>query len=336
MASRDSANRFPVRPPADVGIILSYRCVSGCKHCIYNCGPGWGLESMPAELLWQALETVAGWSPRPQVHLTGGEPFLHYPVLLEGVRIAAELGVTVYLETSAAWCVDETKTRARFAELQEAGLAAVLISCSPYHAEKIPPIRTVQAVRAALGVFGPRGVIVYQPEFLQLVQEFGLEQPTMLDRYRERYGAEGARQILWGAYGIISGGRAGYKLGHLVDPQPVEAFSGENCGGDILFAQHSHMDLYGNYIPAFCGGMVAADWRAEDPLARPYPEVVELCIEQGPYGLFEMAHGTYDYRPLPGGYAGKCHLCVDVRWHLVRVKGDDYPELRPAGFYENV
>jgi hypothetical protein len=63
---------------------------------------------------------------------------------------------------------------------------------------------------------------------------------------------------------------------------------------------------------------------------------VELLIERGPYGLFELAQGRYDYRPLPGGYAGKCHLCVDVRWHLVRIKGDDYPELRPGGFYENI
>jgi hypothetical protein len=37
---------------------------------------------------------------------------------------------------------------------------------------------------------------------------------------------------------------------------------------------------------------------------------------------------------LPDGYAGKCHLCVDVRRHLVRRGG--FPELRPAAFYENI
>jgi len=28
---------MPVLSPEDVGIILSYRCHSACKHCLYNC-----------------------------------------------------------------------------------------------------------------------------------------------------------------------------------------------------------------------------------------------------------------------------------------------------------
>jgi hypothetical protein len=294
------------------------------------------MEAMSREMLRQALETLADWDRPPQVHLTGGEPFIFFDLLLEGTRMAAELGITVYAETGASWCADEGAARERFVALRDAGMAAVLISCSPFHAERIPPERTLRAVRTALGAFGPRGVIVYLPEFLRVVQQFGLERPTPIDRYEEMLGAEQAGQLLWGGYGIISGGRAGYKLGHLVEPQPAEAFAEENCAANILYAHHSHMDLYGNYIPAFCGGLTAADWRREDPLGRPYPELVELLIESGPFGLFEMAQKRYDYRPLPGGYAGKCHLCVDVRWHLVRVKGDDYPELRPVGFYENV
>jgi hypothetical protein len=326
----------PIRPPRDVGIILTYRCHSGCKHCLYNCGAAWGMEAMSREMLRQALEILAGWDRPPQVHLTGGEPFIFFDLLLEGTRMAAELGITVYAETDAMWCTDDERARERFGALRDAGMAAVLISCSPFHAEKIPPVRTVRAVRTALGVFGPRGVIVYLPEFIQVVQQFGLERPTPITRYEELLGVEQASQLLWGGYGIIAGGRAGYKLGHLVEPQPAEAFADESCAGNIVYAHHSHMDLYGNFIPAFCGGLTVADWRSEDPLKRPYSELVELLIESGPVGLFEMAQKRYEYRPLPGGYAGKCHLCVDVRWHLVRVKGDDYPELRPVGFYENV
>ena len=291
---------------------------------------------MSVATLRQALETLASWRTRPQVHLTGGEPFLFFDLLLEGARMAAELNITCYLETSAHWCVDQNRTAERFAALREAGLNAVLISCSPFHAERVPPIRTLRAVRAALEIFGPRQTIVYRPEFLQIVQQFDLERPTPISRYEEEFGLEGARRILWEGYGIISGGRAGYKLGHLAPCRPAEAFAGENCAGNILLAHHSHIDLYGNYIPAFCGGLAAADWRTEDPLQRPYPELVELLIKRGPYGLFEMAQKRYDYRPLPGGYAGKCHLCVDVRWRLAQVKADDYPELRPAGFYENI
>jgi len=325
-----------VAPPRDIGIILSYRCHSGCKHCLYNCGPRWSKEPMSIDVLRRALETVAGWPNPPQVHLTGGEPFLFFDLLLEGTRMAADLGITAYVETSAMWCVDEDVAGERFRRLRDAGLSAVLVSCSPFHAVKIPPIRTLNAVRAALQVFGSSRTIVYLAEFLQIVQQFDLESPTPLERYEEQFGAERASQILWGGYGIISGGRAGYKLGHLVECQPAEVFGEENCAGNILYAPHSHMDLYGNYIPAFCGGLTAADWHIEDPFQRPHPELVELLIEHGPYGLFAMAQERYDYRPLPGDYAGKCHLCVDVRWHLAEVKPDDYPELRPVSFYENI
>lgn len=116
---------------------------------------------MSPETLRQALEAVLVWPQIPQVHLTGGEPFLHFPLLLEGARLTTELGISAYVETSGAWCTDEDEAVERFAALRRAGLQAALVSCSPFHVERIPPARTLHAVRAALEVFGPRRVTVY-------------------------------------------------------------------------------------------------------------------------------------------------------------------------------
>jgi len=324
--------------PEDVGIILTYRCHSGCKHCLYNCGPRWKNEAMSPETLRQALEAITMWPQRPQVHLTGGEPFLHFPLFLEGARVAAELGIVAYVETSASWCTDADEATERFRALREAGLQAVLISCSPFHAERIPPIRTMRAVRAALDVFGRHRVTVYLPQFLDVVQRFDLERPTPLSRYEEEFGAEDAHRILWEGYGIISGGRSGYALGHLVDRYPAAAFARESCAGTLLYAQHSHFDLYGNFISGFCGGLAVGDWHElgqvlDDFQAGRYPPLVEVLIERGPYGLCELAREAYGYQPLDEGYTGKCHLCVDVRRHLV--ERGEFPELRPQGFYEH-
>jgi len=324
--------------PQDVGIILTYRCHSGCKHCLYNCGPRWEKETMSPQTLRQALEAVTIWPQTPQVHLTGGEPFLHFPLLLEGARLATELGIPAYVETSASWCTDEDEAIECFTALREAGLQAVLVSCSPFHAERIPPIRTLRAVRVALDVFGARRVTVYLPEFLDVVQRFDVERPTPLSRYEEEFGIQGARRILWQGYGIISGGRSGYHLGHLVDRHPAAAFAGANCAGEILHAHHSHFDLYGNFISGFCGGLTVGDWRAlpqvlDDFQVGHYPPLVEVLVERGPYGLLELAQDEYRYQPLTEGYTGKCHLCVDVRLHLV--EAGDFAELRPLGFYEH-
>jgi hypothetical protein len=329
---------MPVLSPRDVGIILTYRCHSACRHCLYNCGPAWDKEPMPRETLRQALQAVTTWPRAPQVHFTGGEPFLHFGLLLEGVRLATDMGITTYVETSAQWCLDQGEAVERFQTLKDAGLQAVLISCSPFHAEKIPPSRTLSAVQAALEVFGSEGLILYLPDFLRVIQAFDLDRPTPLSRYEEEFGVEGARRILWQGYGIISGGRSGYELGHIAPRYDAEAFAQADCALDILYAQHSHLDLYGNYISGFCGGLSVGDWHDLPQLRLDfgqgrYPPLVEVLVERGPYGLLELARKGYGYQPLPDGYAGKCHLCVDLRRHFA--KTGHFAELRPPGFYAN-
>jgi len=329
---------MPVLSPRDIGIILSYRCHSGCKHCLYNCGPRWEKEPMSTETLREVLEAVTLFPSAPQVHFTGGEPFLHFPLLLEGVRLASELGIPRYVETSGSWCIDLSEAVERFRVLQEAGLQGVLISCSPFHAESIPPARTTRTLRAAVQVFGSDRVTLYLPEFLEVIQLFDTERGTPLSHYVERFGLEGARRILWQGYGIISGGRSGYELGHLAPRYPVETFADTDCAMDILYAHHSHLDLYGNFISGFCGGLAVGDWHelpqlSDDFRAGRYPPLIEILVERGPYGLCEMAQSRYGYQPLSDGYTGKCHLCVDVRRHLIEIA--DFAELCPPGFYAN-
>lgn len=325
--------------PDDVGVILTYRCHSSCGHCIYNCGPKWKKEAMSPEMLRQALEAMTIWPRRPQVHLTGGEPFLHFDLLLEGTRIATELGIFAYLETSGSWCTDEDETIERFKALKEAGLKFVLISCSPFHAERIPPIRTLRVASAAITVFGPQRVTIYQAQFLDLMKRFGVDRSTPLSRYEEEFGTEEAYRLLWQGFGVISGGRSGYALGHLVPKRPAEAFAGENCAGTLLYAGHSHFDLYGNFVPGFCGGLAVGDWRVLDQVLDDFqadrlPPLIEILVNRGPYRLMQMAQEDHGYEPLEEGYTGKCHLCVDVRRHLA--KAGEFEELRPQGFYENL
>lgn len=321
----------------DVGIIMSYACPSACRHCVYNCGPHRKAKITP-ELLYEALRVLSLHSYPPQVHLTGGEPFLDFDLLCTGVRMASELGLNVYLETSAVWCVDEDVALDYFIALRQAGLKALLISCSPFHAEHIPPARTVRALRAARCVFPFDRVWGYRTEFLDMMRSFSLRTPTPLSRYVEHFGLQAARRILWQGYGIIAGGRAGDALDFLAPHDPASHFAAQNCSAELLYAPHSHMDLHANFIPAFCGGISLGNWHTSPNLladfqAGLYPPLVKILLEHGPYGLMLWAQEQYAYRPRANGYAGKCHLCVDVRRHLVQA--GSFAELQPLDFYES-
>lgn len=325
--------------PSDLGIILTYRCQCACRHCLYCCGPQWEKEPMSRDELRRALEAARQFPTTPQVHLTGGEPFLCFDLLLEGAAMASELGIFAYAETSASWCTDRDEAASKFERLRDAGLQAMLISCSPFHAEKIAASRILTAAEASIDVFGPHRTMVYLPDFIKVLQLFGTDRPVPLSKYEEVLGPEKAALILWEGYGIISGGRSGYGLGRFADRQPAEAFSMDHCEGQVLYAHHSHFDLYGNYISGFCGGLRVGDWHALSEVRSQfgngrYPSLVAELIDRGPYGLYLLAGERYGYRGLEEGYAGKCHLCVDVRRHLNAA--GDYEELRPPGFYENL
>jgi len=320
--------------PLDLGLILSYQCQAECAHCLYNCGRGWRDWMDPSEI-WAAFDAMASWNHRFQVHITGGEPFLRFDLLCEAVRAASAHGIPCYVETNAGWCVRESTVRKRFERLRQLGLRAVLISCSPFHAETIPLAHVERAFRIAHEFFDQ--VILYLPEWFRLLADQAEETPIPLESWISAYGAERAGRLFWEGYGLIPGGRSAYRLGSLADKRPTEAYKGQACSRELLYAPHSHFDLYGNFIPAFCGGLRLGDWHSLDDLMVAYqheetPELIGRLIQGGPFGLSEWAAEAHGYRERPEGYVGKCHLCVDVRRHLSSLVQDD--ALAPQGFYQ--
>ncbi len=330
-----------LRPFDSCGLMLSYRCQCGCRHCVYACGPRWK-EWMSKDQLEALLKGISKtWQNPRGLHLAGGEAFLNFPLLLYGVEKCQELGLPIeYVETNAGWCVSEEEGRQRFSLLKEAGLRRVLISVSPFHAETIPLKRTLAAIKIAEEVFGPGNVIVYISSFIELIARFSTEKPVPLSAWIKTYGREGAGRLFWQGYALIPGGRAGIELGPLA-PQRFspEAFRGETCLQEILLSRHGHFDPYGNYIPLFCGGLTLGEIGEDLPRFvahfdyRKRP-LTRILIEEGPYGLYLWAQKEFGFKPSQEGYAGKCHLCVEVRHFLV--EQDEFPELAPRAFYQNL
>jgi hypothetical protein len=325
--------------PRDLGLILSYHCQSRCAHCLYNCHPGWD-DWMAPDAVEQVLQKTRDvWGKTFRVHLTGGEPMLNFPLTLEAAYIARKLEIPTYLETNAGWCRDPNMAEKRFHQLREAGVSTILLSVSPFHQAAIPLKRTLTGISAARAVFGVDRVIIYQAEWLVEMSRFSHQKPIPLSRYDEIYGEAEAAVHLWQGFGLISGGRAGVTLGEKLNKHPVSDFEGLRCQSELAYAGHSHLDLYGNFVPAFCGGISLGDWHDLDQVVADFragevSTMIATLLEAGPFGLYRQAAGMVGFEADPAGYAGKCHLCVDVRRALVET--GRFPEnLQPVKFYES-
>lgn len=324
-------------PIRSAGIILSYKCNSRCRHCLYACGREWS-DWIDVEDGRRILEGMAATAPYVNgVHFAGGEAFLDFPRLLKLVQTATELHLPIdYVETNAGWVVDDDSAREKLEALRRAGLSCLLVSASPFHAEYIEPARTIRLIELAAEVFGAGGVIIWLAEFLRQIAGVRTEGLIPFEEFIEIYGSRAASQAA--AYGgaMVPGGRAGMRLKDYMRLYPVQTFYRERCQSELLRSGTGHFDLYGNYIPASCTGIGIKDARDLPGMLRDfnpadYPIVDTLC-SKGLGALVELASARFGFEPAPEGYAGKCHLCVDLRRSIAQ-KTDQFKELSPLQFY---
>lgn len=267
------------------------------------------------------------------LHFTGGEPFLNFELLLKGVHWAEKLGIpSTFVETNCYWCRDDGLTHERFQTLKNAGLKGLLISVNPFISEEVPFEWTARAVRVGEEIFG-RALIVYQSFFYHQFKSQGIKGTLSFEDYLKTFGLESLNFIE-----LIPMGRAVYTLGDLFRGYRAECFFGQRCREELQNPNHVHFDNYGNYMTSFCAGITVRtlreleqDQREIDLEAYPVVRALATGIEE----LFEMATREFDYREREGGYISKCHLCLDIRSHLVQ-KGAQFKELRPLEFYTHL
>ena len=171
-------NRLLIPEPFSGGILLSYKCSSTCRHCMYACSPGWDADWLTVKDAEAILSQFAKILPRKYpypgrigvnegIHFTGGEPFLNFDLLLQLTEVAHRFEIpSTFVETNCFWCGSDETTREKLVALKHAGLDGILISANPFILEQIPFERTERAVRISQEVFGSN-VIVYQGFFYE-------------------------------------------------------------------------------------------------------------------------------------------------------------------------
>ena len=135
-------------------------------------------------------------------------------------------------------------------------------------------------------------------------------------------------------------GRLPYQLGYLFKKHPAQSFFGQSCSERLTSPHHVHIDNYGNYIPGFCGGISMGKIYKLDQLlvegieSDKYP-ILNYLINDDFEAFFQFAQ-DFGYQQPKDGYFSKCHLCVDIRKHLVTNTKQKFKELEPEEFYKHI
>lgn len=178
-------------------------------------------------------------------------------------------------------------------------------------------------------MFGARNVIIYQPFFYNQFRRLEINGTMRFERYLD-VGGHGLQHVE-----LFPNGRVPHKLGHLYRHHPAEMFLGSSCERELIRDWHVHIDNECDYIPGYCGGLSLGDARDLGALNNgidldQYPVLRALLTDLEELLLLGLEFGYQEQE----GYVSKCHLCVDIRRHLVA--HGDFQELKPEGFYRHL
>jgi hypothetical protein len=228
------------------------------------------------------------------IYFEGGEPFLYYPVMVRGIRMAADRGYSVGAVTNAYWASDLEDALEWLRPLS--GLIEDLSVSSDLYHESEPVGLKAKAAAEAAGKLGiPCGAIsIAQPE--------------------EHDGAASSGQLPPGKSSVMYKGRAAARLADRAAQKPWSDFT--DCPyEDLEEPGRVHVDPFGNLhicqgisvgnlfatpLAGICESYDVGAHPITGPLHRGGP--VELVKR---YGL-----------PRKDTYADACHLCYEARLSL--------------------
>jgi hypothetical protein len=295
---------------SQIHLLLTYRCNLACDHCFLYCGPraqGTFTREQIAEILDQAEELgTIEW-----IYFEGGEPFLVYPLMIEGIRMAGARGFKTGIVTNGNWAVSDEDARIRLEPLRELGIADLSMSNDGFHGSGRADARVKTAIRAARGLDLPVNTIT-------------VEGPTVAGDGGEDRGKGAA--IIGGD--VVFRGRAADRLTGGLPSSPSRAFT-ECPYEDLETPERVHVDCFGNV--QFCQGLsIGSLW--ETPLSRLFAayraQSHPICgplVEGGPARLAE----TYGFASEDSAVTA-CHLCFVIRRALI----DRFPDcLTPRQVY---
>ncbi|MFH2006300.1 MAG: radical SAM protein [bacterium] len=292
-----------------VHVVVSYRCTDACHHCFVFSGAH-QRATFSLGRLRSFLDQVRRVPSVRWVYFEGGEPFLFYPMLLEAVSHATQLGLATCVVTNGYWITSERDVGIYLRPLVAAGLKRLQISVDKLHRYK-----RLEHMQSQL---------MEQCRNHRLTCQFlGVEVP---EANAEPTETREGRPVTGGE--VMFRGRA---ASYLAEDQALWQWdSFDECPHELLDdPMRVHVDPHG-YVH-LCQGIIIGNVDGEnldailasfEPQTHP---IVGPLVRGGPAG-FVQEYGLEHQE----GYADACHLCYSCRAQLL----ERFPEeLGPPSVY---
>ena len=293
-------------------VLLTYQCTFECDHC-FAWGSPWQSGTLTLTQIRQILGQAADTGSITQIYFEGGEPFLYYPVLVQAVEIAHQMGFEVGVVSNAYWAIsleDALEWLRPFA----GRLVDLSVSSDLFHYDEWMSRQASNAMTASAMLEIPTGVIsIAAPDEKETQSSLG-----MISTSTE---GEAASKIMYR-------GRAALKLAVKAPQYPAQSFN-ECPFEDLRSPGRLHLDPLG--FLHICQGISLGNL-FEKPLREiwadyhPDQHPITGPLLQG--GPAELAR-RYEITQFPEA-ADACHLCYLVRQAL----RDRFPQvLTPDQMY---
>ena len=279
-----------------IHILLTYRCTYECDHCFLHCGPHRaGAFTIPQ--LRTLFDEIGRIGTIKTVYFEGGEPFLHYATLLEGVRMARAAGLEAGIVTNAYWATSFEDALCCLRPFRDLDLADFSVSDDEFHDSGAAgsPAKLAQLAATELGL-PCAAICIAKPRTVEQTASGRKGQP-----------------VVGGA--VLFKGRAAERLtGGLPARCVAEMVSCPH--EDLASPERVHVDAYGHVH--LCQGISMGNmWRTPlsalvrdyDPYEHP---IVGPILRGGPAQLArDFGFDT------SGRFVDECHLCYTVRKSLL-------------------
>lgn len=283
-------------------ILLTYTCNYECDHC-FVWGSPWQRGVLTSARILEILDQARDTGTIREIWFEGGEPFLYYQTLVEGVRAAVDMGFFTGVVSNGYWATSLRDAENVLRPLKEAGLGEIDISSDTYHGltTETPESVRVHAAAKALGL-AVSAITVEPPS--------GPRDPDQWEPGQPLSGGD-----------VMYRGRAAELLTYALPRQPRRDF--QKCPYENLDSPgRLHVDPFG--FLHLCQGLVIGNLfeeRLVDILAGFEPArhpIAGPLLEGGPAGLIAKFHLSTE-----PSFVDACHACYAARLIL----REQFPEI---------